>query len=574
MPSIALPVSLRGQLLSGSRFNPVSLFSAGEQGFWLEPSDLTTMFQDRAGTTPVTTPGQTVGLRLDKSKGLVLGSELRGTGVVSTLGSPGTLATFNTSTGAGSAYRLDGSNVSAVQIPAADGRTYLIDVEQLTGSLQIRGTSPAGTILVTSVVGRQTYRILVGGSEDLFFTTGANASSVTFTVHSVKELPGNHAVAPTDAARPTYGIEPKTGRRNVANGSADITNATYWPASVSGSNITGTRIGQGIDTDGLPYIDVRYTGTSVGVSHEAIYLFANSRVPAIVGESWTASAVIKWISGSLTGVSGIRIVSYEETAPSTFVGGSNGNFVTAATDTISTATRAISSGNQARCAVALVFSTATTIDVTFRVKGLQFERGTARTAYQFNYNSFNVTEVGVPTVHYVQYDGTDDSFSTSSIDFTATDKMSVFAGLRKLSNATQGMFVELSASAPANTGVFNFQSPSSSLNDYNFANKGTTAQTVSAVASAPITNVLSGLGNISVDLATLRIDGTQVGQNTSDQGTGNYGNYPLFIGRRNNTSLPFNGRDYGIIVVGKTASASEIYSTESYLAANTSGVTL
>ena len=34
------------------------------------------MFQDRAGTTPVTADGQTVGLILDKSKGLVLGSEL------------------------------------------------------------------------------------------------------------------------------------------------------------------------------------------------------------------------------------------------------------------------------------------------------------------------------------------------------------------------------------------------------------------------------------------------------------------------------------------------------------------
>lgn len=569
----SIGLSLTGRLKS-SGFSPISLFSAGEQGVWYEPSDLTTMFQDRAGTTPVTTPGQTVGLRLDKSKGLVLGSELRGTGVVSTLGSPGTLATFNTSTGAGSAYRLDGSNASAVQIPAADGRTYLIDVEQLTGSLQIRGTSPAGTILVTSVVGRQTYRILVGGSEDLFFTTGANASSVTFTVHSVKELPGNHAVAPTDAARPTYGIEPKTGRRNVANGSADITNATYWPASVSGSNITGTRIGQGIDTDGLPYIDVRYTGTSVGVSHEAIYLFANSRVPAIVGESWTASAVIKWISGSLTGVSGIRIVSYEETAPSTFVGGSNGNFVTAATDTISTATRAISSGNQARCAVALVFSTATTIDVTFRVKGLQFERGTARTAYQFNYNSFNVTEAGVPTVHYVQYDGTDDSFSTSSIDFTATNKMSVFAGLRKLSDVLRGMAVEI-GSGGAN-GSFAMEAPDNNgAITFAFRSIGTSAAVTSFAANAaPITRIVTGLGNIAAPSSIIRLDGVQVNQNTNTQGTGNYGNYPLYIGRRWNTSLPFNGRDYGIIVVGKTASASEIYSTESYLAANTSGVSI
>ena len=57
-------------------FSPSDLFAAGEQGAWYDPSDLTTMFQDRAGTTPVTADGQTVGLILDKSKGLVLGPEL------------------------------------------------------------------------------------------------------------------------------------------------------------------------------------------------------------------------------------------------------------------------------------------------------------------------------------------------------------------------------------------------------------------------------------------------------------------------------------------------------------------
>jgi len=56
-------------------FSPSSLFSSGSQGIWLDPSDLSTMFSDRAGTTPVTAPGTVVGLRLDKSKGLALGAE-------------------------------------------------------------------------------------------------------------------------------------------------------------------------------------------------------------------------------------------------------------------------------------------------------------------------------------------------------------------------------------------------------------------------------------------------------------------------------------------------------------------
>jgi hypothetical protein len=43
------------------------LFAAGEQGVWFDPSDFSTMFQDRAGTTPVTGAGQPVGKILDKS---------------------------------------------------------------------------------------------------------------------------------------------------------------------------------------------------------------------------------------------------------------------------------------------------------------------------------------------------------------------------------------------------------------------------------------------------------------------------------------------------------------------------
>ena len=48
-------------------FDVLGLFANGEVGVWYDPSDLTTLFQDIAGTTPVTTAGQTVGLMLDKS---------------------------------------------------------------------------------------------------------------------------------------------------------------------------------------------------------------------------------------------------------------------------------------------------------------------------------------------------------------------------------------------------------------------------------------------------------------------------------------------------------------------------
>lgn len=48
-------------------FSPMSLFASGEKGGWYAPSDITTLFQDSAGTTPVVAPGDPVGLALDGS---------------------------------------------------------------------------------------------------------------------------------------------------------------------------------------------------------------------------------------------------------------------------------------------------------------------------------------------------------------------------------------------------------------------------------------------------------------------------------------------------------------------------
>lgn len=51
-------------IASSAAWSPTDLASLGA---WYDPSDLSTMFQDAAGTTPVTAAGQPVGLILDKS---------------------------------------------------------------------------------------------------------------------------------------------------------------------------------------------------------------------------------------------------------------------------------------------------------------------------------------------------------------------------------------------------------------------------------------------------------------------------------------------------------------------------
>jgi hypothetical protein len=51
----------------GRFLNPASLFTSGEDGAWYDTSDISVLFQDTAGTTPITASGQTIARVNDKS---------------------------------------------------------------------------------------------------------------------------------------------------------------------------------------------------------------------------------------------------------------------------------------------------------------------------------------------------------------------------------------------------------------------------------------------------------------------------------------------------------------------------
>jgi hypothetical protein len=171
--------------------------------------------------------------------------------------------------------------------------------------------------------------------------------------------------------------------------------------------------------------------------------------------------------------------------------------------------------------------------------------------------------------YYLLFDGSDDSLRTNNINLTSTDKVSVFAGLRKLSDSVRGVIVEFSPTVGTNTGAFLLSSPNSGgASDAAWFSRGTTFSGNPASATglvAPITFVATGTGDIAGDSAIIRINGVVSGTETGDQGTGNYGNHPLYIGRRNNASVPFNGNLYSLIIVGKTMTAGELSLTESWV---------
>lgn len=166
---------------------------------------------------------------------------------------------------------------------------------------------------------------------------------------------------------------------------------------------------------------------------------------------------------------------------------------------------------------------------------------------------------------YLKFDGSDDFLVTSNIDFTATDKVGIFAGLRKLSDTGAGNVVELSTATDTNNGSFAVTAPDSASATFAFESKGTVLanRTVGEVA-APVTGLFTCIGNIAGDNATVRFNGLEI-STLSDQGTGNYGNYPLYIGRRAGTTLPFNGHIYSLVIRGEQTIDSTLEKMERYV---------
>lgn len=187
----------------------------------------------------------------------------------------------------------------------------------------------------------------------------------------------------------------------------------------------------------------------------------------------------------------------------------------------------------------------------------------------------NISAGSVAAPYGLQYDGVDDFMLTASANFTATDAVTACMGVRKLSDAAIGLLFELSVSAEVTNGSFGMTAPRAVAEaSYRFASRGTSTSG-SAVFSgypAPITTVVTGIGDISADTSILRANGAQIAAGVADQGTGNYGNHVVYFGRRGGTSVPLNGLDFGGAGIGRN-SASITSSFEAFTA-NRTGVVL
>ncbi len=173
-------------------------------------------------------------------------------------------------------------------------------------------------------------------------------------------------------------------------------------------------------------------------------------------------------------------------------------------------------------------------------------------------------------LYYLEFSGAQ-GLQTASVDFTGTDEMTAAAACRKTGTGNQ-VVAELSSNVGTNDGTFRLFGTDTI---WRYTSKGDSL--VNGTASdftSPTTNVLVGTSNISDDQLTVRVDGTQEAAPTTDQGLGNYGNYAINIGSRNNaSSLQLTGFMYSMVIRNVVSSAADIANIETYLAGK-SGVTL
>jgi hypothetical protein len=192
--------------------------------------------------------------------------------------------------------------------------------------------------------------------------------------------------------------------------------------------------------------------------------------------------------------------------------------------------------------------------------------------YQRVTTATDYADIGAP--RRIKYDGIDDFLQTAAVNFSATDKMTVWTGVRKLSDAAAACCMELSANVGSNNGAFSLFAPASAASNIQFISKGTAGATSTILTSAaPVSLVVTGTGDISADISKMRINGAEQTPSASNQGTGNYGNYPLYFGARAGTSSRFSGEVFSPEVIrGAASTAAQIDIVERIINRNMGGV--
>lgn len=359
---------------------------------------------------------------------------------------------------------------------------------------------------------------------------------------------GNHATQSTAGARPTL-----SARYNLLTKTEDFSDAA-WGINTGTSAITksGTQIG----TLTFQATPLSQTSFVVPVSAVAAFYVLSVEARSSTGKkfrlkSYSGASGDDQFSGDFATTSNWARFSFALPIATTYTGGAP-NF--------SIVNEAAGLGGS--------------IDVRFPDFRATDDAAKIIPAYQRVNTATDYDTNGFP--HYLRLDGSDDGLATGNVDFTAFDKVSVWASHTSLNSATSAALLELTVNSSTTAGSFGLIAPNVGVAAVHFRAGGTTpGGGVGGGATAPSTAVATCLADIPAPLAALRINGVAASSVTSSQGTGTFANAPLYIGRRGGTALPFNGRIHSLTVrASSTPSSEKFIALMNRYAARRMGITI
>jgi hypothetical protein len=436
-------------------FEVADLFASGEQGAWYDPSDFTTLFEDSAGTTPITTVERPVGLMLDKSG--------RGNHAYQTSSAarPALRNRYNLLT-----YSEEFNNAAWVNNTLVTANTAIApDGTTTADTITSNGTAAGLGVSITAVSGVQyTASIYAKYTNNQWLLIQLSDSGTT-----------HRARAWFDIQNGVLGTTATTGSGVVVSQSITNIGGGWYRCVLTATNpVTSLFF--------YPFIVIADGNITIAANGQSSYI-------------WGAQLIV---------------------------------------------TNSLPSNEYQRIAAAPTVGSAPTYD-------------TDTTKFP----------------PYLAFDGVDDGMITNIINFSATDKMTVLTGLRKLSDTSNalGVVCSLGENTDSVNGTFTFLAPrfANVVNSCAFNQRGTNSVSLNGTFNTPSTAVFTLEGDIANDITRIRQNGVLQVQSNADLGSGNYSAVEeLFIGRIS-SGFHFNGYIYGLIIRGAASSTFQIERTESYI---------
>lgn len=365
--------------------------------------------------------------------------------------------------------------------------------------------------------------------------------------------------------RPVLGRHPASGLRNRANG-AQAVDTVAWGSGVVSNGLTYTKVGTGTE-GGVPYVDVRLAGTATAAEHNLGWSESASQIALTSGDT-VASVTARVIAGTPPGGSGnagIRLLMTERNASNSLVGSvTRSTPANGLSDVTLTQVKAAATAGVAAVRMALIAETGTseTVDVTYRIKGLQFEIGSAKTALQHNLSQYDITESSQRDLWYVGTNGANQNMKIAALPWGGSDAVTLTVALAADKTGVQSGVIRGGGNAsPTRFGMVKQSNDQMQVNS-----AGTTAVSVSHASqvsgAAEIYAMRAKIGAPSLELWR---NSQLSGQTAASQGTGAYLDYDFDLAAWGGGQF-CAARYYGIHAINDWLSDSNFARTRSYMA--------